>query len=98
MQKVVSVCVVRERKNRGIPDEICAGVQQKHAITYTMHAHKGSSEPVREFTVPWIRDKTSRLNKEEVGKGDRKEKIREKETWRDWEKKEMAKRSGEERR
>jgi len=65
MQKVVSVCVVRERKNRGIPDEICAAVQQKHAITYTMHAHKGSSDPVREFTVLWRRDETSRLNKEE---------------------------------
>ncbi len=64
MQKVVSVCVVRERKNRGIPDEICAEVQQKHAITYTS-AHKGSSDPVREFTVPWRREETSRLNKEE---------------------------------
>ncbi len=40
MQKVVSVCVVRERKNRGIPDEICAEVQQKHAITYTMHTRE----------------------------------------------------------
>ncbi len=69
MQKVVSVCVVRERKNRGIPDEICAAVQQKHAITYTMHAHKGSSDPVREFTVLGRRDETSRLNKKEERQG-----------------------------
>jgi hypothetical protein len=43
MQKVVSVCVVRERKNRGIPDEICAEVQQKHAITYTMRTREAAT-------------------------------------------------------
>jgi hypothetical protein len=44
-----------------------------------MHTREAATDPVREFTVLWRRDVTSRLNKEEVGRGDGIEKMREKE-------------------